>query len=167
MLFECTTDAPRIHSHVLRMCRESLKGAPQMHFEHTMGAPGMPHACFTDAPRILVRCTMIALRLSTDVSRAPHRYVFTMDVPWIQYTCTAYSEAGSLSLDNLVYLFGCLFMNAVNFFFKMYLVLHLCFDSFHISQISSLGGPSFGLCSAWRYGDFWRFGDFKKNLSYI
>ena len=106
MLFECTTDAPRIHSHVLRMRKESLTGAPQMHFEHTMGAPGMPHACFTDAPRILFRCTMIALRLSTDVSRAPHRYVFTMDVPWIQYTCTAYSEAGSLSLDNLVYLFS-------------------------------------------------------------
>ena len=54
--FTCTTDAP---------------GKPQMLFEHTMGAPGMPHACFTDAPRIHFRCTMNALRLSTDVSRAP------------------------------------------------------------------------------------------------
>ena len=103
-------DAPRIHSHVLRMRQECLTGAPQMHLEHTMGAPGMPHACFTDPPRILFRCTMNALRLSTDVSRAPHRYVFTMDVPWIQYACTAYAEAGSLSLDNLVYLFICLFV---------------------------------------------------------
>ena len=32
MLFECTTDAPRIYSHVLRMFQECLKGAPQMHF---------------------------------------------------------------------------------------------------------------------------------------
>ena len=49
-------------------------------------------------------------------------------------------------------------------FFKMHLVLHLCLDSFHITHISSLGGPTFGLCSAWRYGDFWRFGDFKKKM---
>ena len=80
-----------------------------MHFEHTMGAPGMPHACFIDAPRILFRCTMNTLQLSIDAS---HRYGFTMDVPCIQYACTAYSEAGSLSLDNLVYLFVCF----VNFF---------------------------------------------------
>ena len=56
--------------------------------------------------------------------------------------------------SRVFYWFVCLFMDAVNFFFKMHLVLHLCFDSFHISQISSLGGPTFGLCSAWRYGDF-------------
>ena len=113
LLFECTTDAPRIHSHVLRMRQECLTGALQMHFEHTMGAPGMPHACFTDAPRILFRCIMNALRLSTDVSRVPHRYVFTMDVPWIQYACNAYSEAGSLSLDNLVYLCVYLFIECL------------------------------------------------------
>ena len=85
MLFECTTDAPRIHSHVLRMRQECLTVAPQMHFEHTMGAPGMPHACFTDAPRILFRCIMNALRLSTDVSRVPHRNVFTMGSVRMQY----------------------------------------------------------------------------------
>ena len=39
-------------------------------------------------------------------------------------------------------------------FFKMLLVLHLSSDSLHIIQISSLRGPTFGLCSAWRYGDF-------------
>ena len=39
MLFECTTDAPRIHSRVLGLRQESLTGAPQMHFEHTVGAP--------------------------------------------------------------------------------------------------------------------------------
>ena len=44
-------------------------------------------------------------------------------------------------------------------FFKMHLVIHLWSDSFHIWPISSLGGPTFGLCSAWRFGDFWRFGD--------
>ena len=46
MLFESTTDALRIHSHLLRMHQECLTRAPQMHFEHTMGAPGMPHLCF-------------------------------------------------------------------------------------------------------------------------
>ena len=45
-----------------------------------------------------------------DVSLKPHKYGFTTDVPWIQYACTAYAEAGSLSLDNLVYLFVCLFV---------------------------------------------------------
>ena len=37
--------------------------------------------------------------------------------------------------------------------FKMHLVPHLRFDSFHITQISSLGSPTFGLCSAWRFGN--------------
>ena len=32
-------------------------------------------------------------------------------------------------------------------------------DSFYILYESSLGGPAFRLCSAWRFGDFWRFGD--------
>ena len=36
-------------------------------------------------------------------------------------------------------------------------------DSFDITRESSLGGPTFGLCSAWRFGAFWRFGDIKKN----
>ena len=45
----------------------------------------------------------------------------------------------------------------------MLLVLHLLFDSFHIAHISSLGGPTFDLCSAWRYGEFWRFGDHQQN----
>ena len=45
----------------------------------------------------------------------------------------------------------------------MLLVLHLYSDSFHITHISFLGGPTFGLCSAWRYGDFWRFGDHQQN----
>ena len=47
---ECVLDALRMHhkfsTHVLRMRQECLTGAPQMHFEHTMGAQGMPHACF-------------------------------------------------------------------------------------------------------------------------
>ena len=45
---------PRICSHVLWMRQECLTGAPQLHFEHTMGAPEMPHASFTDSPRILL-----------------------------------------------------------------------------------------------------------------
>ena len=51
--FTCTTDR-----------QECLTGAPQMHFENTLGAPGMPHASFTDPPRILFRCTMNAVRQS-------------------------------------------------------------------------------------------------------
>ena len=72
----------------------------------------------------------------------------------------ASAEAGSLSLDNLVYLFICLFIYLVRkLFFKMLLLLHLWTDSFDIACESSLEGPTFSLCSAWRYGDIWRFGD--------
>ena len=152
----CYLKAQRMHREFIHMYHGCARNASQVHHRCTLnalGAPGMPHACFTDAPRIIFRCTMNALRLSTDVSWAPHRYVFTMDVPWIQYACTAYAEAGSLSLDNLV----CLFVyERSQLFFKMLLVLHLYSDSFHITHISSVRGPIFGLCSAWRYGEFWR-----------
>ena len=44
----------------------------------------------------------------------------------------------------------------------MHLVLHLLTNYLDISHISSLGCPTFGLCFAWRFGDFWRFGDLFK-----
>ena len=51
-------------------------------------------------------------------------------------------------------------MNAVSkLFFKMHLFLQIWTDLFHINYESSLEGPAFGVCFAWRFGEFWRFGD--------
>ena len=97
-----STNAQRMH----HRCTKDVQWKHQrctLDAQYASNTLWLPHECFTDAPRILLRCTMNALRLSTNVSRAPR-----MDVPWIQYACTAYAEAGSLSLDNLVYLSVCL-----------------------------------------------------------
>ena len=130
----CTTDAPWMHRGCTmdapRMNVGRTTDAVWMHygcttnsFTCTTDAQGKPHRCTTDALWTHYGCTRnapcmlygCASEYFLDVPwllygypRAPHRYVFTMDVPCIQYTCTAYSEAGSLSLDNLVYLFICL-----------------------------------------------------------
>ena len=45
----------------------------------------------------------------------------------------------------------------------MHLLLQIWTDPYDISHESFLGGPAFGLCSAWRYGAFWRFGDQQQN----
>ena len=71
-----------------------------------------------------------------------------------------FEVAGSSSLDDLVYLFVCLFMNAVNkLFFKMHLLLQIWTDPYDIRHESSFRGSALGVCFSWRLGDFWRFGD--------
>ena len=57
-------------------------------------------------------------------------------------------------------------MNAVNFFLNASSRTFMI-GFFHIKHISSLGGPTFGLCSAWRYGAFWRFYFRQKLVMYI
>ena len=104
----CCLNALRMHHEFIHMYYGCARNAPQMHFEHTMGTPGMPHACFTDAPRILFRCTLNALRLSTDVSRVPHRYVCTMDS--VRMQCLLWSWVIVLGQSCLfIYLFVYLF----------------------------------------------------------
>ena len=107
------------------MCYGCTRSATQMHIRCTLNTymctRNASHItmCFTDAPRMLFRCyTDVQWRCTEaflmnkrrhegfliDVSLTPHRYGITTDVPWIQYACIAYAAAGSLSLDNLVYL---------------------------------------------------------------
>ena len=87
--------------------------------------------------------------------------------PW-SYKLIFYDVAGSLSLDNLVYLFVCLFIKAVSKrFFKMHLLLQICTDPYDIRHESSLRGPAFCLCSAWRYGAFGDLATINKMVLYI
>ena len=61
-----------------------------------------------------------------------------------------------LSVYLFVYLFTCL---VSKLFFKIHLILQIWIDPFHITYKASLGGSAFGVCFAWRFGDFCRFGD--------
>ena len=79
---------------------------------------------------------------------------------FLDSSCIMHDESYPITRCLLfICLFICLVSYFVNFLFKMHHSLQFLTDSFHIAQVSSLGGSAFGLWSAWRYGDFWRFGD--------
>ena len=187
MHHRCTMDAPWMYNGSTKDARWTHNGccldAIRMHHEFihmyygcARKASQVRRRCFLNTLWVHQECPMHALRM---------RLEYFLDVPWMLYGYppmyhgrpqirihhgyTMYSVRMHCLFWSWVIVLGqsCLFiylfMLVRKLFFKTLLLLQLWTDSFDITQEISLGGPAFGVCSAWRYGAFWRFGDHQQN----